>query len=210
MSTFLLVVSFLLNALTIYAIIVLYTRQNRLADLDKKQERIIKDMEDLISSYLFEMKEENEKFLYRFENINDEAPEKSFAPKKPAVQTPPSVKNQPEKDSEFPFEMTAPSTSRLLAARAYQTNQVPLEKPEAKEPSESFDSDETNKTVSKESISEENEREKLIKVLPKEETLAEQVIKLQKQGKSIEEIARQLKRGKTEIELILKFQQNKP
>ncbi|NHM29821.1 hypothetical protein [Neobacillus terrae] len=209
MSTFLLVVSFLLNALTIYAIIVLYTRQNRLADLDKKQERIIKDMEDLISSYLFEMKEENEKFLHRFENINGEAPENSATSKKTAAQAPPLVKNLPEKESESPIKMTGPSTSRLLAAKAYQTNRIPLEKPEAEEPFESFYSEETNKTVSKESLSGEKDREELIKVPPKEETLAEQIINLQKQGKSMEQIARQLKRGKTEIELILKFQQNK-
>jgi hypothetical protein len=38
-------------------------------------------------------------------------------------------------------------------------------------------------------------------------SIAEQAMKLQKEGKTVEEIAKLLKKGKTEIELLLKFRQ---
>jgi hypothetical protein len=41
-----------------------------------------------------------------------------------------------------------------------------------------------------------------------EESFIQQILNLEKQGNSIEEIAKKLNKGKTEIELLLKFQEN--
>ncbi len=40
---------------------------------------------------------------------------------------------------------------------------------------------------------------------PKPETVEQQIVQLAKKGKTAEEIAKQLQKGKTEIELLLKF-----
>ncbi|GAE43682.1 hypothetical protein [Mesobacillus boroniphilus] len=63
MTTFLLLLSLILNGAAIFAIILLYLRQNRLVEAEKKQEKIIKEIEEVFSAYLFELKEENDKFL---------------------------------------------------------------------------------------------------------------------------------------------------
>ena len=63
MTTFLLLLSLILNGAAIFEIILLYLRQNRLVEAEKKQERIINEIEEVFSAYLFELKEENDKFL---------------------------------------------------------------------------------------------------------------------------------------------------
>ncbi|MFC7784344.1 hypothetical protein ACFQWC_07555 [Rossellomorea sp. GCM10028870] len=66
MVTFLLFISFLLNIVALLAIVILYSRQNRFLNMEKEQKKMIKELEDVISTYLIEMKEENEEFMRTF------------------------------------------------------------------------------------------------------------------------------------------------
>jgi hypothetical protein len=68
MVTFLLFISFLLNIVALLAIVILYSRQNRFLNLEKEQKKMIKELEEVISTYLIEMKEENEEFMRTFNN----------------------------------------------------------------------------------------------------------------------------------------------
>ncbi len=68
MTAFFLFLLFVLNIFTIFAIIVLYLRQNRLSKLEKDQKAIIGEMEQLLSGYLMEMKEDNETLVKAFTN----------------------------------------------------------------------------------------------------------------------------------------------
>ncbi|MCR8848669.1 DUF2802 domain-containing protein [Rossellomorea sp. SC111] len=63
---FLLFISFLLNIVSLLSIVILYSRQNRFVNLEKEQKKIIVEMEDIISAYLIEMKEENDEFMRKF------------------------------------------------------------------------------------------------------------------------------------------------
>ena len=54
---------FLLNIITIFAVIVLYLRQNRFIQAEKDQKAMMAEMEALMSGYIMEMKEENEALL---------------------------------------------------------------------------------------------------------------------------------------------------
>ena len=63
MTTFLLLLSLILNAAAIFAIILLYLRQNRLVEAEKKQGKIIGEIEEVFSSYLLELKEEHVQFI---------------------------------------------------------------------------------------------------------------------------------------------------
>lgn len=47
MATVLLIFSFLLNILIIFAVILLYLRQNRLVQSEKRQEKMIREFEEL-------------------------------------------------------------------------------------------------------------------------------------------------------------------
>ncbi|KPL61110.1 DUF6115 domain-containing protein [Rossellomorea vietnamensis] len=66
MFTFLLFISFLLNIVSLLSIVILYSRQNRFVNMEKEQKKIIVEMEDIISAYLIEMKEENDEFMRNF------------------------------------------------------------------------------------------------------------------------------------------------
>ncbi|MHC8521814.1 hypothetical protein ACPJHQ_11710 [Rossellomorea sp. H39__3] len=50
------------------AIILLYVRQNRLLALDSQQKRRVTEMEELMSAYMAELKEENDTFLRSLAN----------------------------------------------------------------------------------------------------------------------------------------------
>ncbi|UTE75416.1 DUF6115 domain-containing protein [Rossellomorea sp. KS-H15a] len=63
MVTFLLFISFLLNIVSLLSIVILYSRQNRFVNMEREQKKIISEMEDIISAYLIEMKEENDEFM---------------------------------------------------------------------------------------------------------------------------------------------------
>ena len=63
MSGIFMFILFLLNIVTIFAVIVLYLRQNRFIQAEKDQKAMMAEMEELMSGYIMEMKEENEALL---------------------------------------------------------------------------------------------------------------------------------------------------
>ena len=63
MSGIFMFILFLLNILTIFAVIVLFLRQNRFIQAEKDQKAMMAEMEELMSGYMMEMKEENEALL---------------------------------------------------------------------------------------------------------------------------------------------------
>jgi hypothetical protein len=175
MTTFLLIISFLLNIVSLLAIIILYTRQNRFIDLEKKQGKMIQEMEETISTYLLEMKEENDAFM---NNLNKNKQEKKTQKQSGGKEFPRSTKNK---------EMGSHANKRLNASKAYNNPVVIPDKREG-----------------------ENDWEPLFlfeEGIIQEDTLVDQVITMHQDGLSIEEIAKRLGKGKTEIELLLKFNQ---
>ena len=64
MSGFILLIMFVLNIIAIMAIIVLYTRQNRLANFEKVQERRASEMEESMAAFVLELKEENDRLIH--------------------------------------------------------------------------------------------------------------------------------------------------
>ncbi|PLR97251.1 hypothetical protein [Bacillus sp. T33-2] len=210
MTTFLLLVSLTLNIVAIFAVILLYLRQNRLMQAENKQETILREMEELFSAYLIEMKEENDQFITRLKQ--------ALANGVPAEK---SGMNEAEGTGPVPFNVQAasegyrddnggpvgsepkqengnlPRTGKgvtfYAAKTAYQQNKEFLEdKPVPSVPPV------PDSTINP-GLAELNHQESLLN----------QVLALQKQGFSIEETARTLNKGQTEIELLLKFQQNK-
>ena len=56
-----LVWSIMTNMVAIFAIVILYVRQNRLIDAEKNMKSYTEDLENTITAFLLEMKEENER-----------------------------------------------------------------------------------------------------------------------------------------------------
>lgn len=194
MTTFLLLLSLILNAAAIFAIILLYLRQNRLVEAEKKQGRIIGEIEEVFSSYLLEIKEENEKFIENIKTTNnvrktgtefdDQILHKSLYPDL-------EPNNRPEKEQkeELP-QRIGRGVSYHAAKKAYQQNSE----------SSSVKADEAESNLEVQLIDDSSELQQL--------SFIDRVLHMKNQGLSIEEIARDLNKGRTEIELLLKFRQN--
>lgn len=208
MTTFLLIISLLLNGIAIFSVIVLFLRQNRLLEVENRQEKMMKDMEEIISSYLYEMKEENEAFIQRFQksaHIN----ERQLA-KQDHAALPPNegTKRQSlQGESKITEEWTekAAGAFKQQAVKAYQSNAAENKNKEVipELPDDGKDHPQ--------SASSEPDLEAAPKDSPDEiyrDLFVNQVMILKQQGHSVETIARKLHKGKTEIELLLKFAQN--
>jgi hypothetical protein len=182
MTTFLLLLSLILNAAAIFAIILLYLRQNRLVEAEKKQERILGEIEEVFSAYLLELKEENNTFIQKMKKTKSIQETKNLSNTENSLVNSKSVLNNEEKTEQF--VRVGKGHSYHAAKKAYNQSTHPASKEEVADPSQVFDKEH------------------------KQLSLIDQVLIMKKQGFSIEEIARNLDKGKTEIELLLKFRQN--
>ncbi|MGG5252924.1 hypothetical protein ACQYAD_05450 [Neobacillus sp. SM06] len=208
MTTFLLLISLLLNGVAIFSIILLFTRQNRFLEVEKKQENMIKEMEELISSYLFEMKEENEAFLSKFQAtgtpiLRATNPAANVNKTTLAEKTNQEVKMDNEPDSDW--KEKAAGALKNQAVKAYQ-------KSSRKEASSKETLSEQVSVKGMDTKAVHIGAEKTSPSSPDDiyrDLFVNQVMILQNQGLSIAEIAKKLNKGKTEIELLLKFSQSR-
>ncbi|MBT2665783.1 hypothetical protein J7J00_09750 [Bacillus sp. ISL-4] len=201
---------FVLNIFTIFAIIVLYLRQNRLSKLEKDQKAIIGEMEQLLSGYLMEMKEDNETLVKAFTNsvaMNHDLGQKG--------QEHGSIKETKEDKKEkqeqnIEYEEGSRAAAKMQAINAYkivpeenEANALPVKVEDKLELSSAATSPQNEgKPVGMEFSD-------MLQASLNERSLNEKVDMLADQGNSVEEIAKKLGRGQTEIELLLKFRKNR-
>ena len=76
MTNMMLFFSIILNIITIFAVIILYLRQNRITALDHTQKHAMKEMEDLFSAYIEELKEENNQFIDNIKHLQENQSQK--------------------------------------------------------------------------------------------------------------------------------------
>lgn len=194
MTIILIAVLFILQLLSFYFLIILNTKLAKFKDLEKKQERLMREMDDTISVYLAEMKDENDRLIQELQRVS-----KSETPTNSVEQEEQFVRQQEQPSSLIKEESTVDSSISLdqepriyvpknIVANAYSRQQQSGAKAEAK----------VIRSDQQPSGATEKEEAKPL-------TLEQQAIKLSKQGKTSEEIAKQLQKGKTEIELLLKF-----
>ncbi|MEH7382551.1 hypothetical protein V7138_18960 [Bacillus sp. JJ1533] len=77
MTTILFILCFALLAVAFFLIILLYLKITQLKDVEMKQERLLKEFENVITSYVMEIKEENEVFLNRIKDAKHEQEEEN-------------------------------------------------------------------------------------------------------------------------------------
>ena len=182
MSLFLIFLLFLLNICSIFAIIILYLRQNRLIVLERKQRETINEMEELMTGYLLEMKEENENFL-KVLNVEGSMNHVSQGSKDDE-----SKKERQKNETNFP---------EPIKRDVVQQDDMPDIPP--------IDVTDTLELSSSGSERQKKDFSSLLEESMHEPSLNEQVDELAAQGASVAEIAQKLNRGRTEIELLLKF-----
>lgn len=188
MSALILFVLFLMNILTIFAVIVLYVRQGNFAKLEKQQQSIISEMEDVLSAHLIEMQAENNELI---QLISKKASQEQGERAHDSTKSPTTAAESSHVPN--PYQAAPPLDSLELPV----TIQDKLELSQ-------YSGKGSERDTKVESF-----RETLDKEIKNKTqaplSLVEEVVQLSKKGKSIEEIARTLRKGKTEIELLLKF-----
>ncbi|MDN4494271.1 hypothetical protein [Ureibacillus aquaedulcis] len=176
-----------------YFLVILNTRIAKFKDLEKRQDQLIREMDDAISLYLVEMKEENDRLIAELSSIKQiENKNKEIKDQKAAMMNLDDVQaNSGEAQEEslrnsHPAENGAPKVTipKRMATNAYKQHSLANE----------------NSTPRKQAVEEEVEKD--LQALP---SFEQKVLNLHKQGKTIDEIAKLTQKGKTEIELLIKF-----
>lgn len=174
---------YLIIVFIILAIILLYLRQNRFIEAEKNLKKIQEESEELLAAFLVELKEENEQFVTKLNNmqekINKITTEAESNPQSNNF-TYSDVTSQSNKEQAITNEVY----SRMLATQKYQ-----------------------NKEKNTENVIDPKDTEEKIDEQPEEST-EQRIITLHEAGYNAEEIAKITGKGKTEIELLLKFRRN--
>jgi hypothetical protein len=193
MTIFFIIINLILNIIALLSIIILFLRQGKLFQLEINQKKNIQEMEELLSSFVLEMKEDNEQLIKRMKDLkineilssrNNQKQQTSS--KKTSEKTIESGAREEESDLSTRLEKTVGH----YAVKAYQ-QQSKQEKVDIQAP------------ITKSELPDKQENINF----ELQESLAAQIGNLKGQGYSLEEIAQKLEKGKTEIELLLKFQE---
>ncbi|SFA73695.1 MULTISPECIES: hypothetical protein [unclassified Bacillus (in: firmicutes)] len=211
MNIFLLVISLLLNGIAIFLIFILYARQNRLVQVEKKQETIIRELEDTMTSYLVEMKEENEKFIEKLSKQRLGTSGKSQNVIQKDTNSSDIIATYVPKTSNENIGVRTATVhvtpNKAKAVSAYQSQTKIQDQQDAEEVLSLID-------YSEQPTQERNHKTQdlMVENSPedwKQKSLLSQALLLEAEGLTEDQIAKKLNKGTTEIHLLLKFNRKK-
>ncbi len=179
MTAVLIFISFMLNVLSLLAIVLLFTRQNRLYNIEKRQKKLIKETEGIMESYLLALKEENEAFINDLAALHRQEDkgrgEAEVHQEQDRNSTVFLKKEELETDEGIP-SISLPRVQKAHVQKAYQRN-----------------------------MNTSRQQEESAPFIQEGSGLIKQVLSLREEGLSADDIAKQLGKGRTEVELALKF-----
>lgn len=186
-----LVVLFIIQLVSFYIIILLNSKIARFKELEVRQDRLIREMDDAIGVYLIEMRAENDRLVKELTEVSSRQNKPDSSSDSIQQQmldkvtfTSPKIGEQPQAEDISISQEARSFLPKSMVANAYnrQKQQVTsvVKKPQAKP------------------LAVNSEK----KELP---TFEQQVVQDYKEGMSIEDIAKKTQKGKTEIELLIKF-----
>ncbi len=198
MVSIILVVLFICQLLSFFFIILLNSKLARFKDLEVRQEQIAREMDDAIGLYLMEMREENDRLIKEITAVKhksvreqdvSEASSNETVPQAQLPATPPAGTEMPSYEREEAGDSKKSYVPLTFAANAY-----------SKHLQQSY-TEEKLTQVAPEVVEPLQEQDELAH-LP---SFEREVVEMHRAGKTIEEIAKKTQRGKTEIELLIKF-----
>lgn len=176
MTTIFIILLILSQLICFYFIILLNSKIAKFKDLEVRQDKLIREMDEAIGAYLLEMREENDRFIKELSNLQNEKI-KNEVKKEVNLEMnnreQQSTENIEQKDVKIEQKKFVPKTFAVNAYAKQKTNN--------------------------------NQKEQQVEEINVPTTFEQQVLQLHREGKSIEEIAKVTEKGKTEIELLLKF-----
>lgn len=157
---------FIVQLVSVYLIVLLFMRINQLKQVEQKQKRMMTEMEDAISAYLVEVREENDRLID-------------------------ALTNQPFEEQEVDQQQQSSSIVK-----------------ESKEELLEYDIQEDEEELVKKAVTRHHAIQSYGKHIHTKDqpiTQEEDVFSLREAGYTVEEIAQKLNKGKTEVELMIKF-----
>ncbi|WP_175638877.1 hypothetical protein [Metabacillus schmidteae] len=178
-TTILLLLSLLLHVVAFYFIIVLYMKYSTMKNLSDTQRQILEETENSMTSFLIDMKDENDKFMKTLLSSSD-------------------LKKQPINEELIGLNRTsnAEPYNVKVSNESNKTNKIVSDQNSIELPSHLSGIDEMQDIV--EITQTDNKKKPSFEV---------EAINLYKEGYNVEQIAKKLNKGKTEVELLLKFRQ---
>ena len=196
MTTIILVVLFISQLLTFYFLVILNSKISRYKEIEKRQEAIIREMDDAITAYLVEVKDENDRLIQELKmqseskkiisNEHQVTEKSTLEPVKTAATK--HVGSNQEFESEHTEEK---SSERIIDVPKIVPKTIVTTAYKKQMPQQPV------KQVEHVAI----ENESSTNLSPFEQ----EVVDYHKLGLSIEEIAKKTQKGKKEIELLIKF-----
>lgn len=203
MITLVIIGSVILHGLSLLAIINLYLRQNQIKQTEKSVYKMKRELDEALQAYLMEIKEENEQTVATLIRMKAEHEVINN------VDLDKSVRTKLKKNTNHSFFVKPTNHTFANQNNFLKSEQIHYEPPHAS----------IQDTVELTHVSVENSSSNKLDdhIVPFKKTLSEQMSKqnrsegelasqMKEDGFSIEEIAKHLHRGKTEVELMLKFQ----
>lgn len=201
MVSIILIVLFICQLLSFFLIMILNSKLAKFKDLDARQEKIIREMDDAIGAYLMEMKEENNRLIEELTaakqpqavevEIQNDIQQQSDTKQAIVQETIEGVlyTQEPPSAESISERIAQSATQKPFVPVAFATNAYNKQK-EHSHPELIEDHEDT--------FIEEN---RLSTLAPFEH----RVVEMYHAGKTIEDIAKETQKGKTEIELLIKF-----
>lgn len=196
MTTILLVVLFISQLLTFYFLVILNSKLSKYKEIEKKQEAIIREMDDAISAYLLEVKDENDRLI---KELKKQSEFKKTLQGEQQIVTESSHFNNAVLEKETlksqKLEQKENQSEQVIDVPKYVSKTVAATAYKKQLPHTQLQIEQIEKVV------EPNEQ-------PEDQGLSQfeqEVVDYHRLGMSIEEIAKKTQKGKTEIELLIKF-----
>lgn len=181
MTAVLFVILIISQLICFYFLVLQHTKIAKFKDLEQKQDQLIREMEDAISLYLVEMKEENDRFIQELSRVEQptfpQVNEEELQINTMEANSPPTPKEQVKVEPKVLLP-------KHLAANAYKQQITPKEAPIKP-------------------VQESSPKEGKPSTPPP--SFEQKVLNFYREGKTVDEIAKLTQKGKTEIELLIKF-----
>lgn len=201
MTKIILIVLFISQLLSFYFILLLNSKISKFKLIEKNQEKLVSEMEDTFSVYLLEMKEENDRLIREMSKVKNTQPNDNLSVQmndslEMNLNNASNVEEIHRSTLNLPHEKTDENiaqtklepikvTPKSVAVNAYKKNG-------------SAPTNNTNKSTQNNEQPSEIANEMV-------HTFDSEVIGYYRSGMSVEEIAKKTQKGKTEIELLIKF-----
>lgn len=199
MTTIFIILLIISQLISFFLIFILNAKIAKFKDLELRQDKLMEEMENAISVYLLEMKEENERFIDELTKLSKPQPNESYNMANEQINK--RISDHINKDS---VQLKNEENNGNQKIEKLQV----IPKAVAKN---AYIQQQKSHTSNREKLNEEAVNEKKQQKLTETNlqmtspTLKEKIVALHQEGKSIEEIAKITQKGKTEIELLLKF-----